>query len=60
MKHRVRDEGVAGSNPATPTNHFKGLAFPKKLARQFPRQLFARLEAHHGARTREPEHGFPI
>jgi hypothetical protein len=24
--HHVRDEGVAGSNPATPTNYIKGLA----------------------------------
>src|SRR5712671_131445 len=25
VEHLVRDEGVAGSNPATPTNHFKDL-----------------------------------
>jgi hypothetical protein len=25
VEHLVRDEGVAGSNPATPTNHFNGL-----------------------------------
>src|SRR5204863_7262360 len=28
VEHLVRDEGVAGSNPATPTNHFNDLAVP--------------------------------
>jgi hypothetical protein len=27
--NKVRDDGVAGSNPATPTRKIKGLAFPK-------------------------------
>jgi hypothetical protein len=29
MKQRVRDAGVAGSNPATPTSHFNGLSYPR-------------------------------
>ncbi len=28
MKHLVRDEGVAGSNPATPTTIFDGIFGP--------------------------------
>jgi hypothetical protein len=31
VEHLVRDEGVAGSNPATPTISFKSLAPPQRL-----------------------------
>jgi hypothetical protein len=30
MTHLVRDEGVAGSNPATPTTIFDGVAWPPR------------------------------
>jgi hypothetical protein len=35
MEHNVRDEGVAGSNPATPTNTY---IICSGLLRQIPRQ----------------------
>jgi hypothetical protein len=32
MKHLVRDEGVAGSNPATPTNTYQNFASATDIA----------------------------